>query len=106
MKVLFDHGTPAPPRRALTGHAVSTAYEMGWAKFDNGDLLKAAESQFDILITTDQSLRYQQNLTARRLAILILPTTSWPKIQAHLDQVRSAVNALRPGEFSECYFGQ
>jgi hypothetical protein len=78
---------------------------MGWAKFDNGDLLKAAESQFDILITTDQNLRYQQNLTARRLTILILPTTSWPRIQAHLNQIIDAVNALRPGELVEIQFG-
>ena len=105
MKILFDHGTPAPLRHALTGHVVSTAYEMGWAKFDNGDLLKAAESQFDILITTDQNLRYQQNLAARRLAILILPTTSWPRIQAHLNQILEAVNTLKPGEFVEIQFG-
>jgi hypothetical protein len=105
MKILFDHGTPAPLRHGLAGHVVSTAYEIGWAKFDNGDLLEAAESQFDILITTDQNLRYQQNLAARRLAILILPTTSWPRIQAHLNQILEAVNALKPGEFVEIQFG-
>src|SRR5258706_12109532 len=80
MRILFDHGTPAPLRRALSGHNISTAYEMQWTKLDNGALLKAAESDFDALVTTDQNLRYQQNLTGRRIAILILPTTSWPKI--------------------------
>jgi hypothetical protein len=105
MKISFDHGTPAPLRHALTGHVVSNAYEMGWVKFDNGDLLKAAEGQFDTLITTDQNLRYQQNLAARRLAILILPTTSWPRIQAHLNQILEAMNALQPGEFVEIQFG-
>jgi hypothetical protein len=105
MKILFDHGTPAPLRHALTDHVVSTAYEMGWAKFDNGDLLKSAENQFDILITTDQNLRYQQNLAARRLTILILPTTSWPRLQAHLDQILEVVNRLQPGEFMEIQFG-
>ena len=73
MRVLFDHGTPLPLRRALINHTVSTAYDMGWADLDNGALLKAAETRFDALITTDQNLRYQQNLTGLRLAILVLP---------------------------------
>lgn len=81
MKLLFDQGTPAPLRQELTNHVVSTAYEMGWATLSNGDLLDAAEAQFDALVTTDKNLRHQQNLTARRLAILVLPTTSWPTIQ-------------------------
>jgi hypothetical protein len=92
MKILFDHGTPAPLRRALPGHAVSTAYEMGWTELDNGALLKATETDFDALITTDQNLRYQQNLTGRRLAILVLPTTSWPKIQAHETDVVARID--------------
>lgn len=91
MRILFDHGTPAPLRRALTGHTVSTTYEMGWTELDNGALLKAAETDFEALITTDQNLRYQQNLTGQRLAILVLPTTSWPKIRAHEAEVVAAV---------------
>jgi hypothetical protein len=59
---------------------------------------------FDALITTDKNLRYQQNLTGRRLAILVLPTTSWPKIQAHEAQIVAAVNALRPSDFAELNF--
>lgn len=104
MRILFDHGTPAPLRRALTGHAVSTAHEMAWAELDNGALLKAAETHFDALITTDRNLRYQQTLTGRRLAILVLPTTSWPKIRAHEAQVVAAVNALRAGDVVELEF--
>ena len=104
MKILFDHGTPAPLRYSLAGHEVSTAYEMGWARLSNGDLLAAAEKNFDALITTDQNLRYQQNLTGRRLAILVLPTTSWPKIQQHLNKVADALNALKPGDFVELIF--
>jgi hypothetical protein len=104
MKILFDHGTPAPLRHALTPHAVSTAYEMGWTKLDNGELLKAAEIDFDILITTDQNLRYQQNLSGRRLAILVLPTTSWPRIHTNLDRVRATLNAMSSGELAECHF--
>ena len=104
MRILFDQGTPVPLRRALTGHAVSTAYEMGWTELDNGALLRAAETDFDALITTDKNLRYQQNLAGRRLAILVLPTTSWPKIQAHEGHVADAVNALRPGDVAELSF--
>jgi len=104
MKILFDHGTPAPLRRQLAGHAISTAYEMGWAKLSNGDLLAAAEKSFDAFITTDQNLRYQQNLTGRRLAILVLPTTSWPEIQKHAVKISDAVNALKPGDFIELSF--
>jgi hypothetical protein len=70
MRVQFDQGTPAPLRRSLTGHTVSTAYEMGWTELDNGALLRAAESDFDALVTTDKSLRYQQNLAGR-------PWRSW-----------------------------
>lgn len=88
-----------PLRRALTGHHVVTAYEKGWARLRNGELLKLAESDFEALITTDQNLRYQQNLTGRRLAILVLPTTSWLKIQAHVTEVVAAVNELQPGEY-------
>jgi hypothetical protein len=101
VNILFDQGTPAPLRHALAGHCVSTAYEMGWAKLENGDLLCAAEASFDGFVTTDKNLRQQQDLRGRRSAILVLPTTSWPVIQLHLSQVGATVDALRPGDFIE-----
>jgi hypothetical protein len=104
MKILFDHGTPAPLRHHLAGHEIATAYEMGWAKLSNGDLLAAAEKSFAACITTDQNLRYQQNLAGRRLAILVLPTTSWPQIQKHTDKVAASVDKLQPGDFIELRF--
>jgi hypothetical protein len=104
MKILFDHGTPAPLRRQLAGHEIATAYEMGWAKLSNGDLLAAAEESFAVFITTDQNLRYQQNLGGRRLAILVLPTTSWPEIQKHTNKIAATVAALKPGDFIELSF--
>ena len=104
MKILFDQGTPAPLRHTLPGHTISTAYETGWAQFENGDLLSGAEASFDAFITTDQSLRRQQDLSARRLAILVLPTTSWPMIQRYLPKIAATVNALRPGDFVELSF--
>ncbi len=101
MRILFDHGTPAPLRVALAPHFVATAFELGWASLDNGDLLREAEAQLDLLITTDQNLRYQQNLAGRRLAILVLPTTSWPEISQHEAEVVAAVNTINPGEYLE-----
>ncbi len=97
MTILFDQGTPAPLRHALEGHAVSTAYEMGWASRSNGDLLDAAEGRFDVLVTTDQSPPYQQNLTGRRLAVLILPTTRWPMLTGRVRDVDAALEAIAPG---------
>jgi hypothetical protein len=101
MRILFDQGTPAPLRHALAPHEVSMAFELGWSNLENGDLLRAAEGRFEVFITTDQNLRYQQNLTGRQLAILVLPTTNWPKIQRHQAEVTAAVNALRPGDYRE-----
>jgi len=101
MRIIFDQGTPAPLRRALSGHTVATAFELGWSDLANGDLLQQAEAQFDLLITTDQNLRHQQNLAGRRLAILVLPTTSWPKIRQHEAEVLTAVDTIRPGEYRE-----
>jgi hypothetical protein len=104
VRILLDQGTPAPLRRELSGHQVLTAYEMGWAQLKNGELLNAAEVEFEIFITTDQNLRYQQNLMGRRLAILVLPTTSWPRIRAHAGELIAAVNELQPGEFRQLSF--
>jgi hypothetical protein len=78
---------------------VKTAYEMNWSELGNGDLLLAAEPLFDVFITTDQNLSHQQNLSGRRLAIISLSTTSWPRIQKHVHLVVDAVNSISPGEF-------
>jgi len=74
---------------------------MGWSALSNGDLLDAAEAQFDAFVTTDQNLRYQQNLTGRRLAILVLPFASWPKLQNHVPSIVLAVDGLKPGDYVE-----
>jgi hypothetical protein len=99
MKVLFDQGTPAPLRTSFAGHEVKTAREMGWDELRNGELLLAAEAEFDAFVTTDQNLQYQQNLKGRKLAILVLPTTSWPRLKEHVGMIVAAVNGLRPGNF-------
>ena len=79
---------------------METAFERGWAQFENGALIQAAEvAGFELYITTDQNLQYQQNLTGRRLAIAVLWTTSWPLIRPHAAAVASIVLTLQPGEF-------
>ncbi len=102
MKILFDQGTPAPLRRYLLGHLVDTAYERGWSDLRNGDLLTEAETEgYDLLITTDQSIRFQQNLSRKRLGILVLLSTSWPRIQPRIRDVQNAVDRMQPGEYRE-----
>lgn len=101
MRILFDQGTPLPLRDALATHEVRTAYELGWSTMRNGELLAEAERQFDLLVTTDQSLRFQQNLQGRRLTVLVLPTTSWPVLRGRVAEIVATVNALRPGEFRQ-----
>jgi hypothetical protein len=101
MRILFDQGTPVPLRRALMPHLVSTAYELGWSNLENGNLLRAAEGRFDVFVTTDHNLRYQQNLSGRQLAILVLPTTNWLDIQQHQSDVATVINAMKPGEYQE-----
>lgn len=102
MRVLFDQGVSAPLRQHLSHHEVATAYERGWSKLRNGDLLDAAEtSGFTVLLTTDTNLRYQQNLTSRHIAIVVLTTTSWPRIENAIAEVVRGVNAAAKGCYTE-----
>jgi len=101
MKILFDQGTPVPLREHLRDHTVATAFELGWSMLKNGELLTAAEHSFDLLITTDQQIRDQQNLAGRKLAIIVLPTTSWPRLRTCIPQIREAVKSCKPGQYRE-----
>lgn len=104
MRILFDQGTPAPLRDHLAGHEVSTAAEMNWSRLTNGELLNAAERQFDLLVTTDQQLRSQQNFSGRKLSILVLPFASWPKLQPKAAAIAIRVATIRTGEYVELQF--
>jgi hypothetical protein len=102
MRVLFDQGTPVPLRTFLIRHTVTTVYEKGWRRTRNGDLLNLAEQQqFEIFRTTDQNLKYPQNLTGRQIAIVVLPTTSWPVIQQHTMRIAAILESTKPGDFVE-----
>lgn len=102
MKILFDQGTPAPLRRHLHPHAVDTVAERGWSNLSNGDLLRAAEQEgYQMLVTTDQNLRYQQNLTDRHIGIVVLLSTSWPRIRLKATAVFDAVEQIEHGGYLE-----
>jgi hypothetical protein len=83
---------------------VQTAFEMGWSNLGNGALLAAAEDSFDLFITTDQQLRYQQNLAGRKLSVLVLTTTSWPRIKEHVSGIIDALARMSAGEYREISF--
>ena len=105
MRVLFDQGTPVPLRRYLHPHEVDTAAEIGWSELQNGELLNRAESAgYEALITTDQQLRYQQKLVGRKVRILVLMTTSWPRIQPRASEVRMKLETLKEGQYAEISF--
>jgi hypothetical protein len=102
MRILFDQGTPVPLRQHLTSHRVDTAFERGWSTLRNGELLDIAEHErYDLLITTDQNLRYQQQLAARQLAIIVLLSTSWPRIQRRIEAIQAAVERVVSGGYEE-----
>jgi hypothetical protein len=103
MLILFDHGTPRGLARALSGHTIFTAQTKGWDRLTNGALLDAAEeAAFDILLTTDRRIRYQQNLTGRKIALVVLTgTTKWSRVRLHLERIAAVVNTATLGSYAE-----
>jgi hypothetical protein len=100
MLILFDQATPFPLRKFLPGHVIKTAYQQGWSTLLNGDLLRVAEeSGFDLLLTADKNLAYQQNLSNRKIAIVALGKNRWSLIEPELDRIVAIVNAALPGSF-------
>ena len=103
MLILFDHGTPKGLARALSDHTIDTAQAKGWDTLSNGALLNAAEEAgFELLLTTDRRIRYQQNLGVRRIALVVLTgTTRWSSVRQHADRIAAAVASATPGSYSE-----
>jgi predicted nuclease of predicted toxin-antitoxin system len=102
MRVLFDQATPVPIRTYLDQHVVDTAFSQGWDTLKNGELLTAAEAAgFEVLLTTDKNLRYQQNLTGRKIAVVVLGVQQWPQLRPHVQRVVQAVNAAVSGSYIE-----
>lgn len=101
MKILLDECVPWPMHRLLSSHACSTVQDLGWGGIKNGDLLQRAESKFDLFITSDQNLRYHQNLTGRRIAILELSTNDNSRIQAASSLIEDALEKIQLNEFRQ-----
>jgi hypothetical protein len=102
VRILFDQGTPVPLRLSLAEHEVVTAFELGWSVLTNGELLDAAERDgFEILVTTDSNLKYQQDLQTRQIAIVVLSTTNWPRIQRVVNDVARQIAEAARGTYRE-----
>ncbi len=96
MRILFDQGTPVPLRKLLNPHQVETAFEHGWSTFSNGELLAVAEQEgFEVFVTTDRNLRDQQNLSRGNIAIIVLSSTSWPRIQKASTAVKGKMEGVK-----------
>jgi hypothetical protein len=105
MLILFDQATPVPIRSFLKGHTVRTAAQQGWDTLKNGDLLSAAEEAgFDVFLTPDKNIRYQQDLTDRKIALVVIGNAQWPALRHHVERVVAAVNAAQPGTYTEVNF--
>lgn len=102
MRILCDHGVPVPLIPFLVGHTVSKAKDAGWDRLANGELLSAAEAaHFDILVTTDKNMRYQQSLAGRKIAVVILGQQQWPDVKTHVQSVIRAIEAATQGSYAE-----
>lgn len=101
MRILFDNNVPVGVRRFLTGHEVRTLVEMNWPpQLENGELLKAAEAAaFEVMVTSDQNIRHQQNLTSRKLALVVLGSNIWPIVRNHGAMIAAKIDAATPGSY-------
>lgn len=99
MRILFDANTPAPLARFLHGHEITRADELGWHALENGALLDAAEEAgFDLLLTCDQNVRYQQNFSNRKLALVILSSNHWPTLMRVAAKIASTIDFVQTGQ--------
>ena len=102
MLVLFDHVTPQGIAKSLRGHTVIKARDRGWDTLSNGELLLAAEKAgFDVVVTADKNMRYQQNLEGRKIALVVLGTPQWPIVKLHLQKIAAAIEAASAGSYVE-----
>ena len=101
MRIVFDKNVPVGVRRFLSEHEVRTFIEMQWhPQLENGELLRAAEaSGFDAMVTSDQNIRFQQNLMGRKLALVVLGFNIWPVVRDHGAAIAATVDAATPGSY-------
>lgn len=102
MRILFDQGVPRGLVASLAGHEVTEARRLNWEQISNGELLTLAEgSGFELIVTTDKNVRYQQNLASRQISIVVLGNSPWWLVRQYLVQIVAAVNVATPGSFAE-----
>lgn len=103
MRILFDHCVPKPFRRELPAHAIKTAAEMGWEELNNGELMAAASVGFDVFLTVDKNMKYEQDLDALPLAVVILDAIkNTPELLApYAPYVDRVLPTLRRGQMIE-----
>jgi hypothetical protein len=102
MRIILDESVPQKLRMLIEGHTVVTAWYQGWSGLKNGALLDAAEqAAFELFITADQALGYRQNLTGRKLALIVLSTNNWDFIKAAIARITVLIDALTPGSYTE-----
>ena len=99
MTILLDECVPWPIHKHLVGHDITTAQKRGWSAVKNGDLLKLAELEYQLFLTADQNLRYQQTLSGRRIAILVLSTNELRRLQSSAALILAAIHSIQPGQF-------
>lgn len=99
MKVLLDECTPHVLKRLLTDVEITTVQELGWSGITNGTLLRRAEGLFDVLVTSDQNWKYQQNLAGVQIAVIQLPTNQVPKVISLAPTVQASLSRIQPGDF-------
>ena len=103
MKIILVESVPQKLRLLIEGdHTVVTTWYQGWSGLKNGALLTAAEGTgFDLFITADQELTYQQNMRGRKIAVLVLSTNNWDLVKAGIAGIRAAIDAVTPGSYAE-----
>lgn len=106
MKLLFDQGTPAPLRKHLPAHTVDTLAEKGWSAKENGELLDLAQQEgYDVFVTTDQSIRYKQNMDGRQIGVLVLLSANWREVRLCTREIGEAILSVKPGVTIEVSIG-
>lgn len=101
MKILLDESVPNVIKERLSHLAILTVQDMGWTGIKNGELLRRAEEQFDVFVTADQKLRYQQNLSGRKLAFIVIPTNQVRAVVGLLPVIEDGLKRAQPGTLIE-----
>ena len=102
MKIILDESVPQKLRLLIEGHTVVTVAFQRWSGLKNGALLTAAEEAgYDLFITADQEIGYQQNLTGRKMALLVLSTNNWDHVKAAITKITAATDTVTPGSYAE-----